>query len=427
MKNYLNTLLAARRGKLEEVKAQGRGSADAEEVRALLAQAAEIEGEIRGAQEQLDGIEAREAQEAADASAAAAALAASDRQAEENGRGFSPFGANPLTPQARGESLGAYFTREAGGRLGELIGGTGSIALSEYRGAAERRGASDPQLAAPYSLLLNEVDPNVVAGFRRPTVTGLFGQGSISGQSITYYVEGAAEGAPGAKAEGAAASQVHFADPVANTDGLSTIGGFIKFSREMAEDLPFIQSEIDSRLLYMVELARESQVLNGDGASPNLKGLFNRDGLGVLPYANAGAFSPDLVLSAIAQIRSTGLEPDGVVINPADYLKWRLLKDGNGQYLGGGPFANQYGQGGIIIEPPLWATNTVVTPAIPEGTVLVGAFKLGGTVYGKGGIRLEATNSHDEDFVKGLITLRADVRNALAVRKPSAFVKIAQA
>ena len=101
---------------------------------------------------------------------------------------------------------------------------------------------------------------------------------------------------------------------------------------------------------------------------------------------------------------NSGLPPDGLVIHPNDYQKFRLSKDDNGQYFGGGPFAGQYGMGGVPLEPPLWAQRTVVTPAIAEGTVLTGAFRQAATAYRKGGVRVEAATQHASDFTSNLVT-----------------------
>lgn len=113
-----------------------------------------------------------------------------------------------------------------------------------------------------------------------------------------------------------------------------------------------------------------------------------------------------------------------MVINPADYQAIRLSKDANGQYFGGGFFAGQYGNGGILQNPPLWGLRTVVTEAMTKGTVLVGAFKAGGTIYRKGGLTVESTNSHENDFTNDKITFRVKERLALQVKYPKAFVKV---
>ena len=120
----------------------------------------------------------------------------------------------------------------------------------------------------------------------------------------------------------------------------------------------------------------------------------------------------------------SGFFADGIVINPTDYMTFRLSKDANGQYYAGGPFTGPYGVGGIMERPPLWGVRTVVTPAIAAGTVLVGAFQPSSEVLRKGGVRVESTNSNEADFISNRVTIRAEERLLLAVRYPSALVKV---
>ena len=58
------------------------------------------------------------------------------------------------------------------------------------------------------------------------------------------------------------------------------------------------------------------------------------------------------------------------------------------------------------------------------GTALVANFSQAATVYRKGGVRVESTNSHASDFTSNLVTIRAEERVALAVRQPLALVKV---
>ena len=55
----------------------------------------------------------------------------------------------------------------------------------------------------------------------------------------------------------------------------------------------------------------------------------------------------------------------------------------------------------------------------------VGAFKLGASVIRKNaGVTVDIANQNEDDFIKNLITILIEERLALAVRRPSCFVKI---
>jgi HK97 family phage major capsid protein len=157
----------------------------------------------------------------------------------------------------------------------------------------------------------------------------------------------------------------------------------------------------------------------------------NRSGI----QTEAGATNADnldAIFRASTKVQvATGFATDGIVIHPNDFQTFRLKKDNNLQYYAGGPFTGAYGEypagpnGGYLpLNPALWGFPTVVSPAIAQGTVLVGAFKQAATVYRKGSVVVSSTNSNVNDFEKNLVTIRAEERLALAVRVPAAFVKV---
>lgn len=339
---------------------------------------------------------------------------------------FRSFGAPVQTDETGtvpAKSLGDHFVKSVGedglSRIKTVNGA--QVDAPEFKAATDTQ--TLPAGAAPW---LTEYDKTVVRAFRRPVVSDLFGVGVIGdgANAVSYFIEGAVEGAFAAVAEGGNKPQVHIADPEARTDGLKKIAGFLKFSDEMIEDAAFLVNEINERGLYLLALAEENQLLNGAGTGAQIQGLLNRAGVQTEAAANA-ADVPDAFFRALTKIQTaTGLSADAIVINPVDYQALRLNKDGNGQYFGGGYFAGQYGNGGIDWQPPIWGLNTVVSTAVAPGTAIVGAFKAGGTVYRKGGVRVEATNSHDTTFTSNVITTRIEERVALAVRIPAAYVKL---
>lgn len=332
--------------------------------------------------------------------------------------------ADEAASKVEAKTLGEFFVKSVGERLVEAkqAGGRYSVSSPEFKAAA------DTQLVGTvFDAVTTQVDTNIVPGNRRRlTVADLLGQGTLSGNAITYYVEGALEGDFTTVAEGAQKPQLHFADPVAVTETLKKIAAFIKESDEMIEDLPFLVSSINNRLLYQLGLFEENQILNGNGTGTNLTGLLNRSGIQTLGAGtDAAAGNADQIFKAITAVQTgSGFDADGIIIHPTDYQTLRLSKDGNQQYFGGGMFAGQYGNGGVSMQPPLWGLNTVVTPAIAAGTVAVAAFKATKTLYRKGGVRVESTNSNENDFTNNKVTVRAEERVALADRVPAATVKV---
>lgn len=329
--------------------------------------------------------------------------------------------------KGRAKSLGEHFIKSIGdaglARVKTVTGAT--VAAPEWQ--PEVKAATDthatPGVLAPW---LTTYDRTIVRAFRRPVVSDLLGTGSLGqgSNAVTYLVEGSVEGAFGMVAEGGAKPQLHFTDPTTRTDALKKIAGFLKIPDEMAEDAEFWVSEINQRGIYLLALAEENQLLNGPGTGATVDGLLNRSGVQTETAADTSD-NADALFRAITKVQTaTGLQADGIVINPADYQRLRLGKDGNGQYFGGGYFQGEYGNGGIEWQPDVWGRRTVVSAAAQAGTAIVGAFNAAATVYRKGGVRVESTNSHVDDFTNNLLTTRIEERVALAVRIPSAFVKV---
>jgi len=324
---------------------------------------------------------------------------------------------------ARALTLGSHFVDAVGTKALLRLGIDRGLTLT----APEFKAATDTHtLDIAPGVLRTDVDRTPVREFlRRPFITDWLLSGTLSGSAITYFVEkpGGFEGDVATVAEGARKPQLHHLgwDPV--TETLKKVAGFIKVSSEMLDDAAFLVSEIEARLLAELALAEEILLLDGDGTGTNPLGILNRPGLQTEPAANADDVSEAIFRAGQKVTLATGLVADGVVMNPADFQAVRLQKDANGQYLAGGPFIGQYGNGGVPEPTRIWGLPIIVTPAIDAGTVLVGA-SAAATVYSKGSFVLAATNTNEDDFVSNRVTILAEKRIALAVRRPLAFVKV---
>ena len=106
-----------------------------------------------------------------------------------------------------------------------------------------------------------------------------------------------------------------------------------------------------------------------------------------------------------------------MLIHPVDFWKMATSKDAtNGQYFSGGPYA-------VPSRNP-WGVRVVVTREAINGFPIVGAFRDAATLWRKGGLSVEASNSHSDYFRKNLTALRAEERLGLTVLRPKAFVKV---
>ena len=271
--------------------------------------------------------------------------------------------------------------------------------------------------ASGVSAYATTYDRNVVEAARTPLVIrDLFAAETISGSTLAFLKEGAIQGAPAATNEAAKKPQVHFADPTLVTVTLGKIACFIKESDEYIHDYPFLASAINGRLLYQLGLVEQNTLVSALTGTSGIQ----TDSSSWTASSEAIDIA-DLILDAAMDVQEqSGFAADGIVLNPATWYMLRVAKKDDGTYYGGGFFGSQD-------IPNLWGIPVCVTTAVTASQIIVGAFKACGSVVTSGGISVEATNTDQDDFVKNLMTIRAEERLALAVRRPAGFKLLTKA
>lgn len=259
-------------------------------------------------------------------------------------------------------------------------------------------------------------------------VADLFAQGTTDSPIVTFLKETLFDNQAAGVAEGAAKPQT--SDQVIRmTAQVGKISHYLKMTTEMIQDVPQATSFLNSRMVTGIQQKEQIELLNGAGV-PSVSGLLGQSSLAA---SIAGYVAPtatqdsdiDAVFKQLTQIRTTAwLEPDAILVNPLDWQNIRLRKDKNGQYYSGGPFTGAYGNGGYSNVDALWGVRVVMTPAVPAGTILVGAFADAAQLFRKQGVTVEMTNSNEDDFKNDLVMVRATERLALAVYRPGAFGKV---
>ena len=192
--------------------------------------------------------------------------------------------------------------------------------------------------------------------------------------------------------------------------------------RNVLADEPQLRSIIDNELMYGLRLEEDDQILNGDGSGENLTGVLQTSGIQTYDWSSGATTPvPDSKADAIRRAATLAFlayyEPTGVVLHPNDWEDIELSKDENGQYL----VAVSVALGG---QPRLWRMPVVDTPAITEGTALVGAFGTGAQLYDREQASIRISEQHADFFVRNAIVILAEQRLALAVKRPEAFVAV---
>ena len=308
------------------------------------------------------------------------------------------------------QTLGENFVNHI---KGAEIGSKFDLSAPAFVKAATDTQAS-PASAVEYATTF---DRNVVEAARTPLVIrDLFGAETISGSTLVYLVEGAMEGAPAVTAEGAEKPQIHFANPTKKTVSLSKIACHIKESDEYINDYPFLASAINGRLLYQLGLVEQNTLVTSLTGTSGIQ----TDSTSWTGSSTAAGIAEMILDAAMDVQQSSGFAADAIVLNPAVWYSLRIAKDGTNNYYGGGFFGAQD-------IPNLWGIPVCVTTAVTASQIIVGAFKTCASVVQNGGVSVEAVNTNEDDFVKNQMTIRAEERLALAVRRPAGFKLLTKA
>jgi len=202
---------------------------------------------------------------------------------------------------------------------------------------------------------------------------------------------------------------------------VSTIGHFIKISKQLAADNTALAAYVNTRMRYGVDQKVDTQLVVGNGVAPNISGTFLAANYTAHGYtaANITAFPATtlkrfaLIRKVIGDLYAAGYPATAVVLNPADWasMEIELMTVAAGQTL------YSVGAGG---EPRLFGLPIVQSIGLTAGNFQVGAFGEAFMVYNREGVVVEMSDSDGDNFQKSLVTLRAERRLALATEKPAA-------
>lgn len=195
------------------------------------------------------------------------------------------------------------------------------------------------------------------------------------------------------------------------------IAVFLPVTDEQMEDIAYARSYVNSRLPLMVRQRLNRQILAGNGTAPNLRGLLNTPGIQNVPVGTDSL--PDAVHKAMTRIRMTAQSsPNVIAMNPVDWEGIRLLRTTDGIYLWGSP--SEAGPARI------WGTAVAEAQSLAEGTSIVGDFSMLELAV-KRGMDVKVSDSHEDYFTHGKQAIRADMRAALVVYRPTAFATVTAA
>jgi HK97 family phage major capsid protein len=306
------------------------------------------------------------------------------------------------------QSLGAEIVASDGYRafVGQM-GGRGSVKIP-LKAALTSSSGSAGALIRPDRQSEVVTLPHQKLSVRDLLAPGRTASGVVEYTRVTGFTNSAA-----AVSEGAEKPESSLTFELVETT-VKTIAHWIPVSRQAMDDAAQLQSLLDSEMRYGLRLAEEEQLLFGSGFGPNLNGLAIQATAYSAPFSVESETMLDTLLLAIAQAQQTKLPATGIIVNDLDWKRMQAIKDGEGRYVGGGPFGAQ--------PNVAWTLPVVDTPSMPEGSFLVGAFAMAAQIFDRMDPEVLISSEDRDNFIKNMLTVRAEERLALAVKRPQALI-----
>jgi len=219
------------------------------------------------------------------------------------------------------------------------------------------------------------------------------------------------------------------------TENIRKFGVSIPVTEELLSDVASVNGYLDSRLKTMLQLRLDSQLLNGNGTAPNIRGILNKSGINTFNFSsyagNLGRIGQ--LYQAITEIRKDAfLEPDAILMHPSDWndvvtaVSADFAGDAAAGYTEKSPLFVGAGMFGNGVTPSIWGVRVVPTTAIATGTVLVGVFGggLASHIISREGMEVAMSDSHDDFFTKDKVMMKASMRLGFAIYRATAFCSI---
>lgn len=254
---------------------------------------------------------------------------------------------------------------------------------------------------------------------RKVHIDQIISTGSIGPGNSYHFMRqnGEGEGSIAPVAETGTKTQIDY-DLVESSVNIETIAGWVRFTRKAMNNIPGFISFLQSRLPETFRNTLDSQILYGDGNTPNLKGILTA---GNFTASDASAALPlvEKIITDISTLEDTYERyADGILLRPADYYSFFLNKaTGSGEY--------NLPQNVVFINGTLYILGIPVyaSTAINSPDYIVGDWGMGAQLLVQEGIRIEFFEQDADNVTKNKITARIEGNYALPVYGSDYFIK----
>lgn len=263
-------------------------------------------------------------------------------------------------------------------------------------------------------------NPNIIDGVSRKVHMDQILTGGAIGAGNTFAFmreDGVGEGNPAPVAEGATKSQFDF-DLVESSVNIETIAGWLRVTRKAMSNIPGFVSFIQRRIPERFRNVIDSQVLYGNGSTPNLKGILTSGNFIDQTTAVNKPVSEKLI-DYISLFEDTyQRDANGILLRPAAfYSMFTQVASGSGEY--NLPFGVTI-EGGVarVLGVPIFTTT-----ALNSTDIVVGDWANGAQLLTQEAMRVEFFDQDGDNVRTNKVTIRVEGNYALPVYGSDYFIK----
>lgn len=291
---------------LDGLKAELKTATDAEMKKQIEAKAAEIEAKLEKMKE-IDELKSE--------------VKVLKDNADKNQQVIDKFVAD-------GSKKGITGNRSFNDLLSEAISGSADKIKSIKKGQSvqlELKEVADMTFATNFSTAdasVTQVRPGIIELPKRKLhIRQLLQGGGMSTSNFAYVKEVTGEEGPETVAEGSAKNQFDL-DLQEVESPAQYVAGYIRISRKMLDDIAGMTTFLQSRLLELLLRSEDTQLISGNGTSPNLSGI--TDSGNYTAASTSETTGALMLIDAISQLEGYDREANGILLHPTDY--WTLAK-----------------------------------------------------------------------------------------------------
>lgn len=252
------------------------------------------------------------------------------------------------------------------------------------------------------SIYTSYVDNAYMRSYVNPHLRSVFNIIPVSTGSVSFPRGNTpvGEGSFGKQTEGSAKAQLDYDVTMVNV-ALSFIAGYAKVSRQMIDDLPFLQAYLQSSLIEDFQRAENTYYLNAIASSATAG-------------STAASEKAEKFIDYVAQLNGLNWNANLALVT---YAGWAdLLKTKPSDYSV---------PGGVVIDNS-GNVRIVGIPVVPHSQVTSSKIYLMDTtkyaIAQQSGLAVRSTEFDQDDFIKNLITFRCEARCELLQFQPSAAI-----